>query len=447
MLLCDSSTSSDNPTPNWSRYTSNDSQLTQLWERVSTTHNTNLSSSNPSYSTSSNDYSTHKVKCNCYELADRLFRSQSFSSSSNLPEQPYHSDSPHCSCLNSANHLKTTNLFHTKHDYKLTDFTRSSLLTNVRDDKHNVWQDFMSPRSSFANKYKIAEFQTHYSPYSWTFSSMPELPVTLVDDEFLVDAGIRIPSQLTSSQSSSKIPNLQDIIYRNKKINHSDRPPRRPNFEKSRPHGFALLKSYSLDYDDGVKPPTSSSSGKNHDSQYTNDRIKVEDIISPTSRTTRFGFELARRKPQLDEKSKREVKDQMSSLQSKNGFDKSKRHTNSSSSSSKPPVTKESKLKFKRHSVEVADYDPNDSSGRALRRLSILDVNHNQGSSKIPVRSIHISESKTAPVTRTSSPIRVDSELYEKLSFNKSKSFSQDRCLRRFRSTDEEEIDKLCQKF
>lgn len=395
-----------------------------------------------------------KVKCSCYELADRLFRAQNFSSS-NSSEQPYHSDSSHCSCLHSSNHLKTTNLFHTKHDYKLPDFTKSQLLTNVRDDKHDVWQDFMSTRPSFANKYKIAEYnglQTHYNPY-WTFSSMPEIPVTLVDDEFLVDAGIRIPSQLTSSQSSSKIPNLQDIIYRNKKINHTDRLPRRsnPNFEKSRPHNFALLKSYSLDYDDGVKLPISSSSSNSHDSQYTsgtNDRLKAEDIISPTSRTSRFGFELARRKP-LDEKSKRNAdmsgKDQLSSLQSKNVFEKSKHHTNSSSKP--PPVSKESKLKFKRHSVEVADYDPNDSSGRALRRLSILDVNHNQGSSKIPVRSIHISESKTAPVTRTSSPIRVDSELFEKLSFNKSKSFSQDRCLRRFRSTDEEEIDKLCQKF
>lgn len=446
MILYASSTSSDNPTPNWSRYTSNDSQLTQPWERVSSSYNSNLTSSNPSYSSSSNDYSSQKVKCSCYELADRLFRTQSFASS-NLPDQPYRSDSPHCSCLNSSNHLKTTNLFHTKHDYKLPDFTKSTILTNVRDDKHNIWQDFMSPRSSFANKYKIAEFtgfQTHYNPY-WTFSSMPEIPVTLVDDEFLVDTGIRIPSQLTSSQSSSKIPNLQDIIYRNKKINHTDRPPRRSNtnFEKGRPHGFALLKSYSLDYDDGIKP-VSSSSSNNHDSYSsgTNDRIKVEDIISPTSRTSRFGFELARRKP-LEEKSKRNQEINKDHLQSKSSYDKSKRHTNSS----KPPVTKESKLKFKRHSVEVADYDPNDSSGRALRRLAILDVNHNQGSSKIPVRSIHISESKTAPVTRTSSPIRVDPELFERLSFNKSKSFSQDRCLRRFRSTDEEEIDKLCQKF
>lgn len=447
-----SSTSSDNLTPTWSKFTSNSSQLTQPWERATPScHNTTLTSTNPSYS-SSMDYSAHKVHCSCYELADRIFRMHSLSSS--MPEHSYHSDSSHCACLNGSNYLKTTNLFQPKHaDYRFPDFTKPSLLTTVRDDKHDIWHDLMLTRSSFANKYRTPDasgFQSQYNPY-WAFSSMPEMP--LVDDEFMVDAGIRIPSQLTSSQSISKIPNLQDIIYRNKKISSSSSDRTRRcggTFEKSKSFGFGLSKRFSLDYEDSIKPPSSTSanmSQSSRESQYTSQSSSVDDRSKSQSRT-RFGFELSARKP-LDDKTKRNTmmldKDRPKPIQPRSLMERRQRHS-TSYIIRLPETIKDPKLKFtKRHSMEAEHYNPSDS-GRALRRLATLDVNHNQGLSKIPVRNIHISSgSRTAPVTRTSSPIRVDAELFEKLGYS-SDSFSHERRLRRFCSSDEE-IDKICQKF
>ena len=467
-----SSTSSDSLTSNWSRFTTtNNPPLTQPWERATTScHNTTLTSTNPSYN-SSNEYSAQKVQCSCYELADRIFRTQSLSSSS-LPDQSYHSDSSHCSCLNGSNYLKTTNLFHTKHEnYRFPDLAKSSM-TNLRDDKHDIWQDLMLTRSSFASKYRMPEFggmqfQSQYNPY-WTFSSMPEMPVTLVDDEFMVDAGIRIPSQLASSQSSSKIPNLQDIIYRNKKLNTTSDRLRRTgaSFEKSKPFDFSLTKRFSsLDYDDGDKQPPSTSanySPSNREPQYSaqsvlDDRPKSSGISSQNR--TRFGFEMAPQRKPLEDKAKRNSilldKDRGKPLPPKNMIDRNKRHA-TNYYAIKLPDSKDTKMKFKRHSImQVAEYNPADHrnlAGRTLRRFSTLDVNHNQGLSKIPVRNIHISGSRTAPVTRTSSPIRVDSELFEKLGYSNSGdgggggSYAHERRLRRYRSSDQE-VDKLCQKF
>ncbi|KAJ8681033.1 hypothetical protein QAD02_016820 [Eretmocerus hayati] len=454
--LAKASTSNDDQTSNWSRFSSSNQQLTQPWERVtSSCHNTNLAASNPMY-TSSNDYSTQKLHCSCYELADRIFRAQPFSlsSTSKLSDSPYLSDSSHCSCLSSSNYLKTTNLYQTKHDYKFLDSNKPPSLTSLRDSKHDSWQDSSLSRSSFANKYRLSEhggFQSHHHGY-WSFSSMPEMPVPLVDDEFIVDAGIRIPSQLSSSQSTSKISNLQDIIYRNKKEN-LDRSRRFTAFDKSKSFTFGLPNRFSLDYEDASKlPPTSSSSlSSNRNIQYSPQPNSEDQLnssnLSPPGRS-RFGFEFSQRKP-LEDKSKRNStvdKDRAKSLSPKSVMDR-KRYL--ISYTIKLPDTKESKMKFKRHSMEVADYNPSDRNGasRTIRRFSALDVNHNQGSSKIPVRNVQGSGSRTAPVTRTSSPIRVEPELFEKLGFNStSKSYSHERRLRRFRSSDEE-VEKLCHKF
>ncbi|XP_058804971.1 uncharacterized protein LOC131672055 [Phymastichus coffea] len=468
------STSSDIlTTSSWSRFTCNSSQLGQQqqpWERaISSCHNITLTLTNPTYMMAS-DYSTgqqqqqhhhhHGAHCSCYELADRIFRTQAFS-----PEHHNNysrSDSIHCSCLNGSNYLKTTNLFHTKHDYKFSDFTKSSL-TSMRDDKNDMMQDSMFSRSSLANKYRspdIGAFQSQYNPY-WTFSSMPEIPVTLVDDEFMVDAGIRIPSQLGSNQSTSKIPNLEDIIYRNKKLTNTDRL-RRSNtaFDKSKQFNFALRKGFSLDYEDPVSQPASMANNRDSSSSYSSqtspeDRPKSSGIGSQNR--ARFGFEMqAQRKAMQEDKAKQRnsilvEKDRMKPLQPRNNIgEKSKRHS-AGYAGVKLPESKETTnklVKFKRHSIEVPDYHPdrNTSASRNIRRLNTLDVNHNQGLSKIPVRSIHVSGSRTAPVTRTSSPIRVDPELFQSVAYKSSEGFSQERRLRRFRSSDEE-VDKLCQKF
>ncbi|XP_011493807.1 PREDICTED: serine/threonine-protein phosphatase 4 regulatory subunit 4-like [Ceratosolen solmsi marchali] len=460
-----SSTSTDNLTSNWSRFTSNNSQLKPSWDRMASfSHNTNLTSTNPCYQ-SSNEYSTQRVQCSCYELADRIFRRQALSS--DLIQQSSFSNLSDCPYLNGSNNFKATNPLHPKHDYKFSNLSKPPLITNIRDDKHDIWQDLMLTRSSFDSKYSmpnLGQFQSHYNPY-WTFSSMPKIPVTLVDDEFMVDAGIRIPTQLTSSQSASKIPNLQDIIYRNKKVSNTDRIRRcGSTYEKSKPTNFGLPKRYSVDYENSGKtllmppPPASSSSASSmssstRDSKYC--QSGVEDRQGQAGAglqgRARFGFETNERKL-LEDKSKRGGpsivdKDRGKLHHTKSVAEKSKRH--STSYNSKLPDTKDVRPKFKRYSMEVADYSPTaerNTDGRVLRRLSILDVNHNQGLSKIPVRNIHSSGSRTAPGTRTSSPIRVDSELYDKPGYCSAPAFSQDRRLRRYRSSDEE-VEKLCQKF
>lgn len=121
--------------------------------------------------------------------------------------------------------------------------------------------------------------------------------------------------------------------------------------------------------------------------------------------------------------------------QARGVVDRSKRH---STNYGKPEV-KECKQKFKRHSVEVTDYHPIEKNSR--KRNFTLDVNHNQGSSKIPLRTQGASGSKTAPVTRASSPVRMS-----QLSFDREPEGRKFEERIRFNSSDEE-VDKLCIRF
>lgn len=498
-MYASSSTSSDNLTPNWTRFSSSSNSqstttsatTTQPWEKVTSSSSIcqNNAKSNSSTNNSINCSSMSKeypvapalkVKCNCYELTDRMFHTHNniSSSSSDHSYRNFNNttSSGRCACLtNPNNYIKTTNLFHTHDNNKILypDKTINNLPSSSRiDGKHDIWQDLMLTRSSFVNKYRTAPFDYgsgfhahHYEPY-WNFSSMPEIPATLIDDEFMVDAGIRIPSQLqasTSQQSNSKIPNLQDIIYRKKKMNMNDtkrrlgitiNPTTSSSFERNnrgRPFDFTLSKSYSLDYDDGNSCDDRSKSS-------TSSQNKIH-----------YGFELSsvfvdkdRVKPlhqlknsSVDIRNKR----QPPTNTSYNGL----RLTNDAISiNDKSQETK--LLKFKRHSSvdQPNDYGSNNPTrmSRGSGLIHHLDANHNQGMSKIPVRnSVHVSStaignngiSRTAPVTRTSSPIRV--ELFDKLGFNKSaESYvtHHDRRhnnFRRYRSSDDEDVDKICQKF
>ncbi|XP_015605533.1 serine/threonine-protein phosphatase 4 regulatory subunit 4 isoform X4 [Cephus cinctus] len=296
-------------------------------------------------------------------------------------------------------------------------------------------------------------------------SSMPEIPVTLLDDEFLVDAGIRIPAQLSSSQSTSKIPNLQDIIYRNRREGSVDRSRRNSvNFEKLK------TQRHSAEYEDSLKPRSScmdqhvksnrnsmdyedtlrssrSFKGMQEEQHYPKEDTKTKRYSGSQART-RFGYEPSPGRV-FDDKSRRNSlildKDKAKAAQGKPTLDRTKRH---SGNFWKLPEPKDSKQKFKRHSVEVTDYNPVERNNRTLRRFSTLDVNHNQGSSKIPLRNCIITGSRTAPVTRASSPIRS----VQQFSFSRDtrediQTSSRDaRFLSRFSSSDEE-VDKLCQKF
>ncbi|XP_017767085.1 PREDICTED: serine/threonine-protein phosphatase 4 regulatory subunit 4-like isoform X2 [Eufriesea mexicana] len=381
----------------------------------------------------------------------------------------------------------------------------------------------------------------HLSNEGSKTSSMPEIPVMLSDDEFLVDAGIRIPVQF--SQSTSKIPHLQDPMFGKRRtsfnVNHIR--PTSMNFDKGKPKrnssveyedcikrrtnadqpndvrtsidcedGLRLVKenqqlgkkdpvyvgplmrsrfgfgvnqertmddkmkrrnslvldkdkpkvvqskctldrtkrnsanfdkgkpkrNFSAEYEDGIKRRTN---GANQAKSIRLRSIDYEEGLSlvkenqqldkkdslyagPLMRS-RFGFSVNQERP-MDDKMKRRnalilVKDRPKAVQSKCMFDRTKRH--SANFSLKILDTKETKPNLKeQHSLDVPDYTPSERLSRALRRYSTLDVNHNQGHSKIPLRSF-VRRSRTAPATRASSP--VGSQL-------------------RY-----EEIDKLCRKF
>ncbi|XP_034188377.2 serine/threonine-protein phosphatase 4 regulatory subunit 4 isoform X5 [Osmia lignaria lignaria] len=264
-------------------------------------------------------------------------------------------------------------------------------------------------------------------------SSMPEIPVMLSDDEFLVDAGIRIPAQF--SQSVSKIPHLQDSVFGKRRtsfnVNRAGGRTTGMSFDKGKPK-----RNSSVEYEDCIKRKTNGADQANN----VRTSIDCEDGLSMVKQSaqqldkknpaylgpmmrSRFGFGVNHERP-MDDKMKRRNslildKEKPKVVQSKCMLDRTKRH--SANFSLKLLDSKETKPNLKeQHSMEVTDYASTERLRRALRRYSTLDVNHNQGHSKIPLRSF-VRRSRTAPATRASSP--VSSQL-------------------RY-----EEIDKLCRKF
>ncbi|XP_076233067.1 serine/threonine-protein phosphatase 4 regulatory subunit 4 isoform X2 [Calliopsis andreniformis] len=364
----------------------------------------------------------------------------------------------------------------------------------------------------------------HYNS-CWPCSSMPEIPVMLSDDEFLVDAGIRIPMQFPSP-SVSKIPHLQDSLFakrrgpfgfersrsmgmnydkgkpkRNSSVEYEDCMKRKTNgveqssnirtsldcedglrlvkkdqqlgkkdtmyvaplmrsryrysmnqersmddkmkrnsliLDKDKPkmmqpkcsldrtkrHSGSFEKgkpkrNSSIEYEDSMKRRTNGTEQSNNvrtSLDYGDDLGLVNDeqlgkkdtvYVEPMMRS-RFGFGGSQQR-WMDEKLKRNSlildKDKQKMMQSKCTLDRTKRH--SANFSLKPMDSKEMKPSAKCHSLEMPDYGPSERLGRALRRYSTLDVNHNQGLSKIPLRSF-VPRSRTAPATRASSPVHID---------------------------------------
>ncbi|CAK9810176.1 Serine/threonine-protein phosphatase 4 regulatory subunit 4 [Anthophora plagiata] len=260
-------------------------------------------------------------------------------------------------------------------------------------------------------------------------SSMPEIPVMLSDDEFLVDAGIRIPVQF--SQSTSKIPHLQDVLFGKRRpmfaVNRVR--PSSMNFDKGKPK-----RNSSVEFEDCLKRRTNDQPSDIRTSIDCEDGLglvkknqqmcKKDPLYIDPMMRARFGFAVNQDRTTMDDKMKRRnslilEKDKPKMMQSKCTLDRTKR--NSANFSLKMLETKETKPMLKdQHSLDMTDYRPLERLSRALRRCSTLDVNHNQGHSKIPLRS-SVRRSRTAPATRASSP--VGSQL-------------------RY-----EEIDKLCRKF
>ncbi|XP_066595070.1 serine/threonine-protein phosphatase 4 regulatory subunit 4-like isoform X3 [Prorops nasuta] len=257
-------------------------------------------------------------------------------------------------------------------------------------------------------------------------SSLPEIPVALSDDEFLVDAGIRMPAQLLSSQNISKIPNWQNCfdkkkvgsidVHRNNAIFDQTSKVVRYSSEKydhteyRSPQERSEFKTdTSLDYKERYSR-LSALKENFDDQQFLKSDLRSKRYSTPNGRVS-FRLDSSEEKP-IDDNLKRNSgvnfgKDRKL-INSKSLLDRGKRH--SASYTIKIPDSKDTKQKLKRHSMDVTtDCSSIERFNRPLRRYSTLDVNHNQGlgSSKIPLRSSSISSgSRTAPTTRASSPIR-----------------------------------------
>nr|XP_012225356.1 PREDICTED: serine/threonine-protein phosphatase 4 regulatory subunit 4-like isoform X4 [Linepithema humile] len=292
-------------------------------------------------------------------------------------------------------------------------------------------------------------------------SSMPEISAMQSDDEFLVDAGIRIPAQFSTSQGASKIPHLQDFIAARRRPSNTVQPRRLAGTSSMKFDKVGKFKRHSsVEYDDCMKcrigdndPSRSAPTSIDYEDGLQRRSMMKENLSDQLSKTdartkrysashgrTRFGWDAGQERS-LDEKLKRHSlsfdKDKLKFTNSKCTLDRTKRH--STNFSLKLTDTKEMKQSVKRHSLE-----DHTTVRRAIKGyFSTLDVNHNQGLSKIPLRNAG-TRSRTAPTTRASSPVHVDSRFrFDIENCDDSHSSTSDRHLNRFSSSDEE-VDKLC---
>ncbi|XP_011335620.1 serine/threonine-protein phosphatase 4 regulatory subunit 4 isoform X2 [Ooceraea biroi] len=448
-------------------------QLTHSWERVGH-YNPYTNTSHLNFENgSSSDYVTQRPQCNCSKLA--VF--QALLTLPDACEQEYKSDASPCrSCHNvDSDHAMYRKPATQANDYNPSAFAKSVFLSFLRENKQEPHQHFLLtrdyPRSEFstniAGKDRSPNFAAlraltnaaHYNS-CWAFSSMPEIPVMQSDDEFLVDAGIRIPAQFSASQSTSKIPHLQDFITARRRPTSTNTVRSRRNsvnFDRGK-----FKRHSSVEYEDCMKRRTSENESSRSlptsidyeeglrqrnmlkenlsDQQLSKTDARTKRYSAPHGRT-RFGWDTNQEKS-LDEKLlKRNSlildKDRLKLTNSKCTFDRSKRH--STNFSLKLPDSKETKQNVKRHSLE-----DHITVRRAIKGyFSTLDVNHNQGLSKIPLRNGG-PRSRTAPATRASSPVHVETRLrFDIEDCDDSQRSTSDRHLSRFSSSDEE-VDKLC---
>lgn len=359
-------------------------------------------------------------------------------------------------------------------EYSSPAFAKSFLLSLVKENKQEPQQNFLLTRDysrefptnidgqDLAPNFAALRALTNAAHYNscWAFSSMPEISVMQSDDEFLVDTGIRIPAQFSASQSTSKIPHLQDFISGRRRPNSAVRPRPRSSasFDKAKfkrhssveyedcmkrrtnENEFSRNAPTSIDYEEGLRNMAKENLSDQLLLSKTDARI-IKRYSTPHGRT-RFGFDASQDKS-IDEKLKRSSlileKDKLKITSSTRcTLDRTKRHS-VTNFSLKLPDAKETRQNTKRHSLE-----DHTTVRRAIRGyFSTLDVNHNQGLSKIPLRNIG-SRSRTAPATRASSPVHTElRSRFDIENCDDSQGSTSDRHLIRFSSSDEE-VDKLC---
>ncbi|KAL0122348.1 hypothetical protein PUN28_007226 [Cardiocondyla obscurior] len=444
-------------------------QLTHPWEKVGH-FNSHTNSSHFNFANgSSNDYITSKPQCSCSKLA--VF--QALLTLPDASEQEYESDSQYRSYYDVDNdYLKFRKQSTQTNEYSPSAFTKSFFMSLVKDNKQEPQQhslltrdyqhEFSTNTSGKDKAPNLAALRAltnaaHYNS-CWAFSSMPEISAMPSDDEFLVDAGIRIPTQFSVSQSTSKIPHLQDYTTSRKQLNTTVRSRRTSmSFDKGKFKRHSSVEyedcmkrrinesdssrstSISIDYEEGLRQRSIMKENLS-DQHLSKTDVRTKRYSAPQGRT-RFGWDASQDRS-LDEKFKRNSlildKDKLKFTTSlKCTLDRNKRH--SMNLSWKLPDTKETKQLVKRHSLE-----DHTTVRRAIKGyFSTLDVNHNQGLSKIPLRNVE-SRSRTAPATRASSPVHIDSRLrFDVENVDDSRSSANDRHLNRFSSSDED-VDKLC---
>ncbi|KAG5314651.1 PP4R4 phosphatase, partial [Pseudoatta argentina] len=440
-------------------------QLTHPWEKIGHFNSHTNSSHFNFVNGSSNDYITPKPQCNCSKLT--VF--QALLTLPDACEQEYENDSQCHSYYDTDNdHTNFRKHSVQTNEYSPSTFTKSFFLSLVRDNKQEphslLTRDYSHEFSTNisgndkAPNFAALKALTNAAHFNscWAFSSMPEISMMQSDDEFLVDTGIRIPTQFSISQSTSKIPHLQDFIATRRQLN-TIRPRRSSmNFDKGK-----FKRHSSVEYEDCMKRRTSESESSRNTSisidyeeglrqhNMLKENLSDQHLSKTDARTkrysapqgrTRFGWDTNQERS-LDEKFKRNSlildKEKLKFTNSKCTLDRTNRH--STNFSLKLPDTKETKQLVKRHSLE-----DHTTVHRAVKGyFSTLDVNHNQGLSKIPLRNVE-SRSRTAPATRASSPVHVETRLrFDIENCDDSQSSANDRHLNRFSSSDEE-VDKLC---
>ncbi|XP_020288909.1 serine/threonine-protein phosphatase 4 regulatory subunit 4-like isoform X2 [Pseudomyrmex gracilis] len=442
--------------------------LTNSWERIgsfnSHTNTSHLNFENGSYS----DYVAQQSQCSCSKLA--VF--QALLTLPDVCEQEQKSEAFQYQSYHNVDddYTKLRKLPTQANEYNSSAVANSFLLSFVKDNKQEphslLTRDHSRELLTNTSKDRAPNFAAlraltsaaHYNS-CWAFSSMPEMPVMQSDDEFLVDAGIRIPTQFSGSQTPSKIPHLQDFIAARRRPNTTQvRPRSRPRSSMSFDKG--KFKRYSsVEYEDCVRRRSENESSSRSTSldyeeglrhfNMLKENLSDQRLLKTDARTkrysaphgrTRFGWDAGQDRS-LDDKVKRNSlifdKDKLKLTSTKCTLDRTKRH--SMNFSMKLPDSKEMKQNVKRHSLE-----DHTTVRRAIKGyFSTLDVNHNQGLSKIPLRNIG-PRSRTAPATRASSPVHMETRLrFDIRNCDESQSSTGDRQLNRL-SSSYEEVDKLC---
>ncbi|XP_044009908.1 serine/threonine-protein phosphatase 4 regulatory subunit 4-like isoform X2 [Aphidius gifuensis] len=247
------STSSNNLTSSWAQLTSNSMLLTHLWETIDQPDTNNFSKSldNIDYQSSNNYLS--ELSCDCYDSSSFVYPPRStLTTSSN---SNYNKCDENCACRNIT--TKFNQYLHKDNYFDTSLLTNPLKLTNNHNYKSDYFNKLLLHRDSSLNVCKTPNLPAlraltnaaHYNS-CWAFSSMPEIPVNLFNDEFPINTDIRIPTQISSPRRASKIPNINDVLSRNTRIEYDKNKRSSVNLDKSKFTTTGKINRLSMNLDE-----------------------------------------------------------------------------------------------------------------------------------------------------------------------------------------------------